>query len=79
MPRFAGCVLGQAGAVEPAIRGPITPASTPNIRESFFSDGGGDEGGAGSGGGRRRRRGAALSHVRQDIDVIEVGRRLLFT
>ena len=52
MPGFAGCVLGEAGAVEAAIRGAIAAAAAVDVGDSFFGDGGGDEGGAGSTGGR---------------------------
>ena len=52
MPGFAGCVLGEAGAVEAAVGGAVAAAAAVNVGDSFFSDGGSDEGGAGSTGGR---------------------------
>lgn len=62
MPGFTGCVLGEAGAVEAAVGGAITPAATVDVGDSYFGDGGGDEGGAGAagGGGLAAGGGAAL-------------------
>ena len=60
MPGFACCVLGEAGAVEAAVGGAVTPAAAVDVGDSYFGDGGGDEGGAGSTGGWGLAGGAAL-------------------
>ena len=67
--RFAGCVLGEAGAIEAAVGGAFTPAAAVDIGDSYFGNGGGDEGGAGSTRGRGLAGGAALCWRKQTFDV----------